>query len=202
MNPEAFFDALSLGAGITDLVDGFARPELHLFSYASCLLSLYEGQPAADWGYEFVSTPHGLPFAQAIDEAIDVSLALGLMHSHGALIALTEDGRAELNSLRLFEGNQARERFLAGASDALLVLNPGNVREAFNYDSAISYLRLGNRTEWLLTSPEVERIYQNFQQIRNALDYEATDLSVPLISWLKYLIQTGRSSTYGGYPAS
>jgi hypothetical protein len=195
-NPAAYFDTLSLGERMSDLVEGFSRPELHLFAYAACLLSLYEGQPVADWGYEFVSTKNGLPFALEIDEAIDTGLGLGLLHTHGALIVLTADGRTELLSLREMEGSKTRDRYLAGAGDALLVFNPGNIREAFNYDPSISYLKKGNRTDWLLTTPVVERLYGNFQQLRAALAYDARDLSVPLVSWLKYLIQTGRSVSY------
>ena len=194
-NPSAYFDTLSLGERMTDLVEGFSRPELHLFAYAACLLSLYEGQPAAEWGYEFVSAENGLPFAQDIDAAIDTALGLGLIHGHAALIVLTDEGRNELAMLRAMEGNKTRDRYLSGAADALLVFNPGNVREAFNYDPAISYLKAGNRTDWLLTNPVVERLYSNFQQLRTALAYDAHDLSVPLVSWLKYLLQTGRSSS-------
>lgn len=192
-NPSAYFDVLSLGERIGDLVEGSSRPELHLFSYAACLLSLYEGQPAADWGYEFVATENGLPFSQEIDVAINTALGLGLLHVHGALIMLTGDGRTELIALREMQGSKVRDRYLAGAADALLVFNPGNVREAFNYDPAISYLKKGNRTDWLLTTPVVERLYSNFEQLRAALAYDARDLSVPLVSWLKYLIQIGRS---------
>jgi len=192
-NPSAYFDTLSLGERTSDLVEGFSRPEMHLFAYAACLLSLYEGQPASDWGYEFVSTDNGLPFSQDLDAAIDTALGLGLLHTHGALIALTADGRTELAGLRAMEWSKARDRYLGGAGDALLVFNPGNIREAFNYDPAISYLKKGNRTDWVLTTPVVERLYGNFQQLRTALAYDARDLSVPLVSWLKYLIQTGRS---------
>ncbi len=195
-SPAAYFDALSLGERMSDLVEGFSRPELHLFTYAACLLSLYEGQPAADWGYEFASTENGLPFSPEVDESIDTGISLGLLHPHGSLLVTTREGRAELAGLRQMEGSKVRERYLAGAADALLVFNPGNIREAFNYDPAISYLKKGNRTDWLLTAPVVERLYGNFQQLRAALAYDPRDLSVPLISWLQYLIQTGRSELH------
>lgn len=201
-NPAAYFDTLSLGERMSDLVEGFSRPELHLFSYAACLLSLYEGQPTADWGYEFVSTDNGLPFAQDLDAAVEDGIGLGLLHAHGHLLQVTAEGRAELGALRGFEGNKSRERFLAGAGDALLVFNPGNIREAFNYEPSISYLRKGNHTDWVLTTPVVERLYGNFQQLRAALAYEARDLSVPLVSWLKYLLQTGRALPDDSRPTS
>lgn len=196
ISPAAYFDMLSLGERVTELVEGFSQPELHLLGYAACLLSLYEGQPAADWGYEFVSTECGLPFSQHISTAIDIALDLEHIHLHGGLMILSDEGYAEVRSLRELEDNKARDRYIAGAADCLLVFNPGNVREAFNYDPTMRYLRNGNRTEWLLTAPVIERLYRNFRQLREALDYEPHDLSVPMVSWLKYLIQTGRTISH------
>ncbi|SRR5258708_671084 len=193
ISPAAYFDTLFLGERMSDLVEGFSRPELHLLGYAACLLSLYEGQPAAEWDYEFVSTEHGLPFSQDINASIDCAVAIEHIRRHGALMVLSDEGRTEVSELRKLEDNKARERYITGAADCLLVFNPGNVREAFNYDPTISYLRNGNRTEWLLTNSMVERLYGNFKQIREALNYDARDLSVPMVSWLKYLIQTGRA---------
>jgi hypothetical protein len=193
INPAAYFDTLFLGQRMSDLVEGFSKPELHLLSYASCLLSLYKGHPVAEWGYQFISAENGLPFSQDIDMAIDVALGLGQIHPEGALIVLDPEGATELSELRQLEANRSREPFLAGAADCLLVFNPGNVREAINYDPAIRFLKEGRRTDWVLTAPVVDRFYANFYQLREALAYDAADLSVPLVTWLKYLIQTGRT---------
>jgi hypothetical protein len=192
-NPSGYFDMLFLGEGMSDIVEGFSRTELHLLAYAACLLSLYDGRPAADWGYEFVSCENGLPFSQELDAAIDNAFSLGLVHLHDSLTVLTVDGRTELQNLKQLQTNIERCRYLQGASDCLLVFNPGNIREAFNYDPAISYLKNGNRIDWVLTKPVIDRLYEHFQQLREALAYNARDLSVPLVSWLKYLIQTGRA---------
>lgn len=191
-NPLAFFDMLYLGQKMSDLVDGFSRPELHLLAYASCLLSLYEGQPVAEWGYDFISAQNGLPFSQDFDVAVDQGLSLDHLQVYGSLIRLSDEGIVELQVLRSFEVNKERERYLAGAADSLLVFSPGNVREAFDYDPTISFLKQGRRTAWVLTEAVTERLYGNFQQLRSALDYDAEDLSVPMITWLRYLIQTGR----------
>ncbi len=193
ISPAAYFDVLSLGERISSLVEGFSRTELHLLGYAACLLSLYEGQPAADWGYEFVSVQNGLPFSQEISASVDFALGLEHIRPQGALMVLSGEGQTEVSELRKLEDNRSRDRYIAGATDCLLVFNPGNVREAFNYDPTISYLRNGKHTEWLLTSSVVERLYSSFQQLRVALDYEPHDLSIPMVSWLKYLIQTGRA---------
>ena len=199
-NPAAYFDILSLGQRMSDLVEGFSRPEIHLFAYAACLLSLYEGQPASEWGYEFVSTPNGLPFSQEINESLELALDLGQLHLNNTLIVLSPDGKAEADILRGLHGNQQRERFLEGAADCLLVFNPGNVREAFNYDTALSYLRNGNHTDWILTKPVIDRLYANFHELRKALACDTRDLSVPLVSWMQYLIETGRNTPHASRP--
>ena len=188
----SYFDMLCLGETMTDLVEGFSRPELHLFGYAACLLSLYEGRPVADWGYDFVSSENGLPFSQDLDAAINVASSLDYVHGHGPLMLLTLGGRSELEQLSQLEVYKERRRFLIGAAEALLVFNPGSIREAFNYDPAIRYLREGKRTDWVLTGPVVDRFYNNFEQLRQALEANTSDLSVPLVSWLKYLLQMGR----------
>jgi hypothetical protein len=116
-------------------------------------------------------------------------------------MSLSTDGVAELSELRQLEANKLRLRYLAGAADCLLVFNPGNVREAFNYDPSISYLKGGQHTDWVLSEPVVERFYSNFDQLRKALAHDATDLSVPLVSWLKYLIHTGREHLDDSHPS-
>lgn len=193
MSPSAYFDTLSLGNQIAELIGGVTRTEIHLFAYAACLLSIYEAQPAADWGYELVSTENGLPFSPDIDEAIDAGLNLGLLSMIDNLLVLTQDGKNELSELKQLEESGTRERYLSGATDSLLVFNPGNVREAFNHDPTIAFLRQGRRTDWLLTTPIVDRLYANFQQLKATLSYDAKDLTVPMVGWLKYLIQEARS---------
>src|SRR5215469_17108196 len=111
-NPAAYFDMLYLGGRMSDLVEGFSRPELHLLSYASCLLSLYEGYPVAEWGYEFIAAENGLPFSPDIDASIDVALDLVQIRRGDPLMLLSNEGAAEMAELRQLEGNKARERYL------------------------------------------------------------------------------------------
>lgn len=193
---DAYFDMLVLGSGLTDLVQGFTRSELHLFAYSSCLLSLYDQKPMAEWGYDFVSSENGLPFSSGLDECIENALAIGHLHRHQILMAVTADGRAELTELRQLGALRSRERYLEGAADSVLVFSPGTVREAFNYDPSISFLKKGNRTDWVLTQQMVDRFYENFRQLRSALDYKSQDLSVPLVNWLKYLLSVGRHGSH------
>ena len=44
--------------------------ELHLFGYLACVLWLYTGRTADDWGYFFLGTALGAPFSPPVDTAI------------------------------------------------------------------------------------------------------------------------------------
>jgi hypothetical protein len=196
-NAQAHFDCLFIAERMTDLVSGFSRAEQHLFTYASCLLSLCEGQPVAEWGYLFASTPNGLPSAEELNVAIDSALRYGYLATEGTLYRLTDDGRLELAIWLAMESNRDRIRYLTGATDALLVFSPGNVREAFDYDPAIRFLKKQKQPAWVFEEPEVDRLYTNFHEIRQLLAQNSKDLSVPLVAWLKYLITTGRVPAHG-----
>lgn len=197
-SPAAFFDSLFLSAALTDVIGGFARPELHLFSYAACLASLSDGRPAAEWDYEFISAANGLPFSREIDDAIDEAYAAGFVRQRESLFVIVEHGYAELATLREMELNRGREQYLSASADCLLMFSPGNVREAFHYDPTLSYLSDSVRTDWLLGEADVERLYANLGDVRNAIATETKDLSVLLVTWLRYLIQAGRSLQHVG----
>ena len=193
-SPAAFYDALFMGDRLTQLAQGFSRSEVHLLCYAGCLLALYDGRPSSEWEYDFVSAAgNGLPFAQLVEEGLDSAADVGLVEMRGDMSRLTQAGEEELELQKSFSSNRQRDRYLMGASDALLVFSLGNIREAFDYDPSISYLKRNNRAEWLLDGPSIDRLYSNFQELKKVLAYEAKDLSVPLVTWLKYLIHSGRS---------
>lgn len=192
MNPTAYFDTLYLAEILTDLVQGFSKSEIHLLCYAGCLLWLYDGQPYSDWDYEFISSRSGLPYAKDTDEALDNAESLGFIEAGEDLFALTESGRAELHLQQAFESNQIRQHYLGGAADSLLVLTPGNIREALEYDPNLAYLKNRQQSEWLLRELDRDRLYSHFTELRRLLTSESVDLAVPLITWLKYLLQVGR----------
>lgn len=192
-NPFAYFDTLFTGDRLSELTQGFSSSEVHLLCYTGCLLFLYDGETPSDWGYRFISAPSGRPLAKDIDEAIDAAISLGMIERKGDLNVITEIGKAELATLSTLETNSSRLKYLNGATDSLLVLSSGHIREAFEYDINIAYLKETGKTDWLFTEAETNRLFENFDELKKAFRHKPSDLSVPLVSWLKYLIQTGRT---------
>src|SRR5689334_17055288 len=115
MNPLAFFDALLLARQLTELVQGFSRFEIHLLSYAACLLWLYDGKPYSEWEYEFISSAAGLPYSADIETVLDEAESLGFIEQRDHLLILSPAGQVELDLQQSFQSNQLRQRYICGA---------------------------------------------------------------------------------------
>ena len=72
LDPLACFDCLALGAQLERHLGDSTEPELHMFSYLGCLLSLYAGRMVSEWGYRFVCTPDGAPYSPDLSYALKV----------------------------------------------------------------------------------------------------------------------------------
>ncbi|MBL7956001.1 MAG: hypothetical protein JNJ91_13275 [Flavobacteriales bacterium] len=191
---QAYFDSLFLGARLTETVRGFSRSELHLLSYASCLLSLYGGKPVSDWDYNFSSTPSGLPYAPDLDEAISYNMRMGYVTEQGNLLKVTAEGNLGLDFWKELTINQERVVYLNGASDCLLLFTPNVIREAIEYEPAFAFIKRHTQTSWLFSEQIVDRLHDTFAELRALMPYGSEDLSLPLTAWLEYLLITGREN--------
>ena len=63
VSPYAAFDSLYIAAALKNNVPYPVAAEIYVLAYLAALLSLYRGQPVADWGYGFAGTRRGLRLA-------------------------------------------------------------------------------------------------------------------------------------------
>lgn len=70
-------DAAAIADALAISVGGASRSDLHLFAYLASMVSSQEGTAPSSWGYPFAGTSNGLPFAEALDYAIDRMVADG-----------------------------------------------------------------------------------------------------------------------------
>src|ERR1700679_3636110 len=112
VNPYAAFDTLYILAALGTNVKRPVIAEIHVFAYLAALLSLYRGQPVADWGYGFAGTREGSPFSPEINEAIRALTSAGFLRSNERKIEITDSGMAELSILRDFSQNKERMAYL------------------------------------------------------------------------------------------
>jgi hypothetical protein len=187
ISPEAAFDCLFISLRLQGSFGNSAPGEIHLFAYLGCLLSLYRGRPASDWGYSFAGTRHGSPFSPAIDHALGDLLALGVLSSKGEYVVVGEEGATEYGELRRLSQNALREEYLEGACSSLLALPVGLIRSALSEEPMLRpSIKLGS-TRALLVGPGLDVLHQQFQDLSNAIGVEAHDLLVPATVWLTFL---------------
>jgi hypothetical protein len=192
LNPAASYDAVVLAYGIGQQIGTVAGAELHLFSYLACVLAVYRGWPAADWGYRFACTDTGAPYSHEVQEAIEELLALGHLRSSGDAMILTPEGQELQLFLSSLEAQRKRLPYLEGACSSLLGMSVGTVRRAVSSEPTIQRAVALSRNQLLLDDIGQALVYEEFERITSAIGTDSPDLLVPSIIWLTALAASSR----------
>jgi hypothetical protein len=187
VNPYAVFDSLHLSAALENNIQHPVVAEIHVFAYLACLLSLYRGQPVAEWGYGFAGTRGGSPFSPEIDGAVRTMTALGYLSLSSGRISITESGRAELSTLQQFHQNRDRVSYLEPASSSALTMPVGVIRHALAQEPTLRPTSQMLTTRSLLDGPYMPRLYEQFATLGRTVGIEHKDLLLPATVWLGYL---------------
>lgn len=188
-NPLAYYDCLSIGIRLSHRLNNFSSAELHLFSYLSCLLSLYKKKPISEWGYLFAGTEDGSPFSTDIYENLNIQVQHGCFKQEGSYYTVTEIGEQQYKFLRDLNINQQRNECHEAACSSLLSFPIGVIREAlYNQPEIRNGIKLSS-SRILLEGPGIELIYEQFGELSTAIGVEIHDLLMPSILWLTYLAQ-------------
>ena len=190
MSPEAAFDTLAIVASLEPTVGRVLPSEVHLFAYLGCLLSLYSGHPVADWGYAFTGTIEGSPFSAAVNEAVGVLRSSSDLLSDLTGLGLSESGRAEYDLLRTLPRNASREEFVLGACSSVLALPVPLVRSAMQQEPALRRVTALAASRPLLEGVDLDALYEQFQALASVIGTEISDVMVPAVAWLTYLVRT------------
>lgn len=190
MNPEATFDVLAIVAHLEPTVGRVLPSEVHLFSYLGCLLSLYSGNPVADWGYAFAGTVEGSPFSASVNEALGALRASSDLVGDGTGLALSAPGRNEYELLRTLGQNSHREEFLVGACSSVLALPVPVVRSALQQEPALRRVAAIAAPRPLLETVDLDGLYEQFKALASVIGAEVSDVMVPAVAWLTYLVHT------------
>lgn len=169
--------------------------ELHLFSYLACLVSVYDRKPTDAWSYEFVATPAGAPFAEALAQETDRLRAAGHLLDAGPLLVLSGRGQAELPILGGFSFTRERTPYLEAACSAASLLPLPTVANAVSQEPGLRHALSAEATRHLLGDAELTLVDEQFGAVTEALaerSGERRDLLVPTALWLSYLDASSR----------
>lgn len=184
VTPEAFFDSLSLAHKLDSFLDGFKLEEIHLFSYFSSFLYSFSGNAIASWEHKYIVVD-GYPFSNSINDAILRHIQNGLFENKGEYYIITGRGTDEFNKFKNLSNFIKREEIInAACTTSILLPYSQTLRALLNEPDLKSTQELDNKS-WL----DQTSYYDQFQKISEAVGIKATDLVIPAVTWINYLLE-------------
>jgi hypothetical protein len=188
---HASFDFLFIAEELSYRLGTATFGEIHMFAYLGCLLSLFKGQPVADWGYSFAGLESGSPFSPELQEAHAELERSGFVMSAGNGVAVTGLGKEQIgifNNLQIFA---SRKLYLSTSCVSLLSFPVGMVRNAMTMEPGLRPVINVGGMRPLLAMASVEQLHEHFDALFSILG-QTSDLLVPSTVWLTYLLQLSR----------
>ena len=197
MSSESVYDCLFVLDALGYSADGATRGEIQVLAYLGCLMSVYEGQSVEQWGYSFMATRTGAPYAEEIAASLDLLIERGFTTVDGPLVQISDSGRSELRFLASLALNERRQRFLDAATAAALAMPLPSVADALSFEPGLRRALHFVRTKALLDETGVSLLEAPFEALSEALGDElmaTEDLMVPTVVWLTYLATERQSN--------
>lgn len=198
----ATFDALVLIRLLGD-VEPPGRLDVHTFAYLACLMSLFDGAPASDWGYAFTAAPPTLPYSPDLEAAISSLVTQGLVATvtmdldadlapTARRFAVSDGGRREaefVQSLSMFAG---RVPFLEAATGAGLLHSLPAVVNSLAQEPQLAQASKTQSVRKLLSGSSSAPLYSHLSALKRALGAETDDLVVPASMYVRFLEELAR----------
>ena len=190
-NASASFDFLFITEKLSAKLGTATFGEIHLFSYLSCLLSLFQGQPVADWDYSFAGLDTGSPFSAELQESYSELERVGLLACSPAGIINTPEGTRELEFLTDLRYFDSRKSCLTAACESLLSFPVGMVRNAMSMEPGLRPAFNVGGTRSLLEATALGQLHEHFNALHSVIG-QSRDLMIPSTVWLTYLLELSR----------
>ena len=187
VNPSAIFDILFITESLKQKYRDLNFNELNFLSYFACLMSLYEGNPVAGWGYTFYKNENGVPVSSAIAEAVEVMTVNSELMENGGYYGITEYGEANLkeyNDLCMFI---QRKKYLSAVCECLLTDTIVTLLSTLSQDPVIEESKI-HELKPLNTdrNTALALLHSHFKIIQEVVGIQQ-ELYVPAYMWLQYL---------------
>ncbi|MEZ4817383.1 MAG: hypothetical protein R2776_05370 [Flavobacteriaceae bacterium] len=188
--PEAIFDILYLGKNLQKKIEDFSLYEIQTFSYLSCLLSLYDGNPASDWNYVFIKSSKGGPYS--LDLANSFSFLTNndfIRASANNYFNLTEKGDKYLENYYNLISFEIRKKYLETSIKSISIIPASLIKNAIKNEPL---LMSANNTDSIKTlideeSYSLKFLYNQFASLRYVINGKYKSLIIPAVLWLESL---------------
>jgi hypothetical protein len=198
--PESMYDFLCSGLILRRQLNVVTPSDIHLFSYLACLLAVYNGIPASDWGYRFVGTELGSPFSVDLDSASSHGILAGMVtrNEDTGFLEFGHLAEEEVTVLETLDSCGWHKYYIEAAVSSLLSLPPGLVKSAVSQEPNLRPVTRMRSPRKLLEGAGLDLLYEQFESLNSVLHFKAQDLIVPATVWLTFLarkaLKTGEQS--------
>lgn len=189
---QATFDLLAIVSRLEGVLCGVTDGEVHLLSYLSCLLAVYRGYPASDWGYPFVRSSWGAPYSPDIQERLVEARARGLLEGQETNRVTTE-GRLLHEFLEIRVQHAWRVPCHEGSTASALAIPSGVIRNALRMEPSLRSTEVHVGARQLLEGGSVGLLHEHFQALSEAIGQSVEDLMIPSVVWIRYLMSVRRA---------
>jgi hypothetical protein len=172
--------------------------QVHAFGYLACLLSLFDGRPATAWAYMFSAVPPTVPYAPALQDAVEAATRADLIRPtsggepsaqapQSQRVALTSAGASELDILNALPSLAPRRRYLRAATGTALTFPASAVANSLTGDSQLWRAVELKSTRMLLEPAAMESLHQQFAALSSVVGDAPSDLLVPATVFVSFL---------------
>lgn len=179
-----------------------ARIDIHTFAYLACLMSVYRGQPANEWGYSFSAVPPTLPYSPTLDQAIGRLIESDYLTktkstdvTELAEFELTPEGQQELEFFSGLSLLSPRLPFLDAATSAAVFTSTAAVVNSLANEPQLAAATRLNSSRQLLTESSTARLYAEFDALSQAIGRADVNLILPASMYVSYLQSVMRTTT-------
>lgn len=186
LSPEAYADTIFILGDAPSSLLPISIAELHLFGYLGCILALFKGQPAADWGYAFSVTSEGFPFSPTLENARKavVRQSFVSVNEAGCIEPIQPEFESEFRVLTSLSTIAIRRKWLRTATQCALALPIGSIRYAINQTPGMSHSLHIHQARRLLEEDDIELLYDEYKAIHDIPGDQIDDILSPAVVWL------------------
>lgn len=192
MKHFATYDILSLTIKLEDSLGDVSESEIQMFAYLACILSIFDGNSANDWGYSFIKNELGSPFSEALSSSIhSLIINEGLVAKDEYFIS-NELSVTRFSLFKELDVYKKRESYIETAYKCLKFIPYSKVRSALFSEPNLKIAN-NNVNRRLLLDEEgasIQLLYNQFDKLHTALGTNYRSKVIPALVWMSHNIKT------------
>jgi hypothetical protein len=171
MHLAAFDILFFLDQGFEAGFGALSEAEIVGLAFFACVISLSEGRPISDWGYEFVRTRERGIVSSLLSEALKSLVDASYIESDasGYAFILTKSGSRAREKMMTQAIFRERLRFLDAAALVLSLSSPGLLKNAIDQEPSVRSSVNADRPDILLGGPARNVLHSQLRAIVDIL---------------------------------